>query len=179
MACILISVTHLLGTGHLSRALTLARAFAAAGHEAHVVSGGMPVPNLSIEGVTLHQISPVKSDGVNFTTLLTENGLADEPYLASRKQAGLNVLRHVAPDVLITELYPFGRRVLKGEFLSFLNAVRDMTPKPLVFSSIRDILAPPSKPRKALEAEAVLGGITTVFWCIQRHKLRLWISVGP
>lgn len=158
MATVLISVTHLLGTGHLSRALTLARAFAAAGHDAHVASGGMPAPNLSTDGVTLHQMPPVKSDGVNFTTLLTDIGLADDAYLAQRKQAGLDLLHSLSPDVLITELYPFGRRVLKGEFLSMLNAARDMEPKPLLFSSIRDILAPPSKPRKALDAEAVLAG---------------------
>jgi predicted glycosyltransferase len=157
MARVLISVTHLLGTGHLSRALTLAHAFSVAGHDAHVMSGGMPAPNLSSMGVTLHQIPPVKSDGVNFTTLLTEDGLANEDYLADRKQAVLRVLHDVAPDVLITELYPFGRRVLKGEFLSVLNAARDLEPKPLIYSSIRDILAPPSKPKKVLETEAVLA----------------------
>ena len=158
MAKVLISVTHLLGTGHLSRALTLARAFSRAGHDAHVMSGGLPAPNLSTEGVTLHQMPPVKSDGVNFTTLLTETGLADEAYLSGRKAFALEVLNSLVPDVFITELYPFGRRVLKGEFLSLLNAARDMPHKPLIFSSIRDILAPPSKPKKALEAEAVLAG---------------------
>lgn len=158
MATILISVTHLLGTGHLSRALTLARAFAGAGHAAHVMSGGMLASNLSTEGVTLHQVPPVKSDGVNFTTLLTDSGLADDAYLANRKAFALDILHGLAPDVLITELYPFGRRVLKGEFLSILNSARELPRKPLIFSSIRDILAPPSKPKKALETEAVLAG---------------------
>lgn len=158
MAVILISVTHLLGTGHLSRALTLARAFSAAGHDAHVMSGGMAAPLLSTDGVTLHQMPPVKSDGINFTTLLNEIGLADERYLARRKQFALDVLSRVAPDVFITELYPFGRRVLKGEFLAILNATRRLDRKPLIFSSIRDTLAPPSKPKKALDAEAVLAG---------------------
>ncbi|HBR43215.1 MAG TPA: glycosyltransferase, partial [Sulfitobacter sp.] len=39
-----IVVTHLLGTGHLARALTLGRAYGAAGHDVQVVSGGMPAP---------------------------------------------------------------------------------------------------------------------------------------
>lgn len=158
MARVLISVTHLLGTGHLSRALTLARAFGAVGHDAHVMSGGMPVSHLSIDGVTLHQLPPVKSDGVNFTKLLSDNGPADDKYLAGRKQAAVDTLAAVRPDVFITELYPFGRRVLKGEFLSMLNAARDMEPKPLILCSVRDILAPPSKPKKALETEAVIAG---------------------
>ena len=50
---VLIVVTHLLGTGHLSRALTLGRAFAAAGHDVTIASGGMPAPQLNHSGVTL------------------------------------------------------------------------------------------------------------------------------
>ncbi|WGI22245.1 glycosyltransferase [Amylibacter sp. IMCC11727] len=158
MARVLISVTHLLGTGHLSRALTLARAFGTAGHEAHVMSGGMPVAHLPTDGVTLHQLPPVKSDGVNFTDLLCENGPVDDTYLQARKRAAINTLTKVRPDVFITELYPFGRRVLKAEFLAMLNTARDMAPKPLILCSVRDILAPPSKPKKALETEAVIAG---------------------
>lgn len=153
---VMILVTHLLGTGHLSRALTLGRAFGAKGHDAHVVSGGVPVENLSEDGITLHQLPPVKSDGVNFTTLLTEQGaVADGDYLARRKAALLSCLEQIEPDVIITELYPFGRRVLKGEFQALLNRAQEAVDPPLVFSSIRDILAPPSKPQKALETEAV------------------------
>ncbi|MBR9864772.1 MAG: glycosyltransferase [Rhodobacteraceae bacterium] len=153
---VMILVTHLLGTGHLSRALTLGRAFGNAGHDAHVVSGGVPVGNLLTEGITLHQLPPVKSDGVNFTTLLTQQGgVADADYLASRKAALMSCLERIEPDVIITELYPFGRRVLKGEFQALLNRAQESPDPPLVFSSIRDILAPPSKPEKALETEAV------------------------
>lgn len=153
---VMILVTHLLGTGHLSRALTLGRAFGGAGHDAHVVSGGVPVENLSAKGITLHQLPPVKSDGINFTTLLTEQGgIADADYLADRKAALLSCLEQIEPDVIITELYPFGRRVLKGEFQALLNRAQEAVDPPLVFSSIRDILAPPSKPEKALETEAV------------------------
>ena len=124
-----------------------------------MVSGGLPVSNLSTQEVALHQLPPVKSDGVNFTTLLTEDGIAaDQDYLENRKLRLKAILNDVSPDVLITELYPFGRRVLKAEFLSLLNAVRELNVKPKVYASIRDILAPPSKPKKALETEAVLAG---------------------
>ena len=159
---VLIVVTHLLGTGHLSRALVLAKAFRANGHYAHIASGGVPVPNLSAEGVILLQLPPVKSDGINFTTLLTDDGKpADQAFLDRRKAKLLSTLKDVSPDVLITELYPFGRRVLKGEFLALLNAARDMQRQPKVFASIRDILAPPSKPQKVLETEAVLAAYYT------------------
>ena len=47
---VMIVVTHLLGTGHLSRALTLGRAFVQDGHDTFVISGGMPAPQLDQHG---------------------------------------------------------------------------------------------------------------------------------
>ena len=57
---VLIAVTHLLGSGHLARALTIARSFAAAGHDAVVASGGMGAPQLNATGVTLLQLPPLR-----------------------------------------------------------------------------------------------------------------------
>ena len=71
---VLIAVTHLLGAGHLSRALTLGRAFAAAGHDVAVLSGGQPAPHMDYAGVRLVQMPPIASDGTNFTRLLDAEG---------------------------------------------------------------------------------------------------------
>ncbi|MDE4141132.1 MULTISPECIES: glycosyltransferase family protein [Rhodobacterales] len=155
---VLIAVTHLLGTGHLSRALTLGRAFAAAGHQVRVASGGFPAPQLSLAGLDLVQLPPLRSDGVDFTRLLTADGaVADDAYHETRQTALCEALREMQPDVLITELFPFGRRSLKGEFLSLLKAAHALPNRPVVLASIRDILAPPSKPKKAVEADAVIA----------------------
>ncbi|MCV2888447.1 glycosyltransferase family protein [Ruegeria aquimaris] len=154
---VMIVVTHLLGTGHLSRALTLGRAFAGAGHRVCVVSGGMPAPQLDHTGLDLCQLPPLRSDGVDFTRLLTDSGApADTSFLATRQAALMEEFRRFHPDVLITELYPFGRRSLKAEFLALLETAKSHQPPPVVLSSIRDILAPPSKPAKAEEAETVV-----------------------
>ncbi|WP_323775886.1 glycosyltransferase family protein [Leisingera sp.] len=155
---VLIAVTHLLGTGHLARALTLARAFSAAGHQVQVVSGGFPAPQLNIDGIALVQLPPLRSDGVNFTRLLAADGsLADETYLTRREKALCSALHAMQPDVLITELYPFGRRSLRKEFLALLDAAHGIPRRPVILSSIRDILAPPSKPEKADKADAVIA----------------------
>ncbi|MCU9837764.1 glycosyltransferase [Ruegeria sp. WL0004] len=154
---VMIVVTHLLGTGHLSRALTLGRAFASAGHRVCVVSGGMPAPQLDHTGMDLCQLPPLRSDGVDFTRLLTDDGTpADASFFAARQAALLEEFRGFCPDVLITELYPFGRRSLKEEFLSLVQTAKAKQVPPVVLSSIRDILAPPSKPAKAEEAEEVV-----------------------
>lgn len=155
---VLIVVTHLLGSGHLRRALTLAKAFAAQGHDATLVSGGVPVPQFDSAGVSLVQLPALRSDGVNFTNLLTADAApASDNYLSDRRHALTATLIDTRPDVLITELYPFGRRVLRTEFLALLDAAKSMAQRPLVLSSIRDILAPPSKPERAQAADAIIA----------------------
>ena len=147
-------VTHLLGTGHLSRVSTLAQAFHAAGHPTLIVSGGRPAKHLEPSGVGFAQLPPLQSDGVNFTRLLADDGsLASNAYLSVRKQLLLAEYDAFSPDILITELFPFGRRNLRDEFTALLAHKSDQT---LALCSVRDILAPPSKPEKALFAKELI-----------------------
>ncbi|GGX58795.1 glycosyl transferase [Tateyamaria omphalii] len=149
-----IVVTHLLGTGHLARALTLGRAFVAAGDTVTVISGGKPVPHFDSAGLTLVHLPPLQSNGTDFSTLLTDAGeVADDAYLAARQATLLDHIVQQSPDVLITELFPFGRRTLKAEFQALLEAADGLPSRPLILSSIRDILAPPSKPAKVTFAD--------------------------
>jgi predicted glycosyltransferase len=155
---VMIVVTHLLGTGHLARALTLGRAFLAAGDTVQIVSGGFAAPQLKTQGIAIVQLPPLRSDGVNFTRLLTpDGGRADDAYQRRRQNALCAALRQMQPDVLITELYPFGRRVLRHEFLALLRAAQTLVRPPKILASIRDILAPPSRPEKADKADAVIA----------------------
>lgn len=155
---VLILVTHLLGTGHLARALTLARAFSTAGHRATVVSGGMPADQLDNDGVRLVQLPPLRSDGVNFTRLLDADGCkASEDLMQRRAKLLHDTLHAVAPDVVITELFPFGRRVLRAEFLGAVEGALSLPRRPLICASVRDILAPPSKPAKAAMTEDIIN----------------------
>ncbi|WP_299704210.1 glycosyltransferase [uncultured Tateyamaria sp.] len=153
-----IVVTHLLGTGHLARALTLGRAFVAAGDAVTVISGGKPVPHFDSTGLTLVQLPPLQSNGTDFSTLLTDTGeIASDAYLVARQSALVEHVAQQKPDVLITELFPFGRRILKAEFQALLETADGLPSRPLVLSSIRDILAPPSKPAKIAFAEQLVN----------------------
>ncbi len=155
---IMIVVTHLLGSGHLARATLLARAFLDAGHDVVLVSGGKPVVHLHQSDVPLVQLPPLASDGTNFRRLLTPDGTeADADYLDARRAILLSTLARFAPDCVITELFPFGRRVLRAEFMALLDAARAMVPRPCLLASIRDILAPPSTPARAAETEAIIA----------------------
>lgn len=154
---VLIVVTHLLGTGHLSRALTLARAFTASGHKVVVASGGMPALQLDNTGVSVLQLPPLRSDGTNFTRLLDATGLeVGADTMAARRSMLLGAL-DPSPDILITELFPFGRRILGDEFRALLEAAKALPRAPVILASIRDILAPPSKLSKAARADEIVA----------------------
>ena len=122
---VMIVVTHLLGTGHLARALTLGRAFIAGGQEVCVVSGGLPAPHLDRGDVPVLQLPPVRSNGVDFSRLLDGAGKdATSEMLAQRSALLIAHLKKETPDVLITELFPFGRRILRAEFKALLESAR-------------------------------------------------------
>ncbi len=155
---VLIAVTHLLGAGHLTRAAALARAFARAGHPTTLVSGGMPAPLVSLGEAALVQLPPVRTAGTDFGTLLDEGGARVDPdRLELRKRMLLDAFRSVRPDVVVTELFPFGRRVLAGEFMALVDAARTVAPRPLIVASVRDILACPAKPERIEEAHRRVG----------------------
>lgn len=152
---VLIAVTHLLGAGHLTRAAALARALAAEGHAVVLASGGSPAPLVRTDGVRLLQLDPVHIRGTAFSDLLdSEDRPADGALFARRREALLGALADLAPDAVVTELFPFGRRALAAEFLALVEAARARRPRPLVLASVRDILVAPDRPAKVAEAHA-------------------------
>lgn len=172
---VMIVVTHLLGTGHLARAAVLGTACANAGHAVTLVSGGDAVPRIDTRAMTVVQLPALRSDGVDFTRLLDAKGtLAPPEHLAARRQLLLDTLHRVAPDVLITELFPFGRRNLQAEFMALLEAAHALPRRPAIVSSVRDILAPPSKPEKARQANPASPITMMPFLSIPTRRLFRW-----
>ncbi len=145
-------VTHLLGTGHLARTGQIADAFARAGHETLVLSGGMPAALAAPKTARLQQLPAIRSDA-SFTSLYGETDVIAPPSLFDRRIDEIrNAIKAFAPDVLVTELFPFGRRKLATEFTTAIDAA----PNAQVFASIRDILQMPRKAGRKEEAEARL-----------------------
>lgn len=144
---VMIVTTHLRGAGHLARSFALAEGVRAAGGAACVVNGGAPGFDAKAT-----QIPPLRSDGINYKRLLTLDGdPVDAAYMRGRAAALRQALDAFAPDALITELFPFGRRVLADEFEALLAFARPRVRQ--VFASVRDILEPPSKPARMVETE--------------------------
>ena len=151
-------VQHLLGIGHLKRAATLARALRGAGFEVTLASGGTPVP-----GIDVLQLPPATSPDLK--QLLDESGLpVDEVWKAQRRDALIDAFRRFAPDVLVIELFPFGRRQLRFELLPLLEVAKG---KALIVCSVRDLL----QPRAAREDE--------VLECFEHYFDRLLVHGDP
>ncbi|MCC6469465.1 MAG: glycosyl transferase family 28 [Alphaproteobacteria bacterium] len=159
----LVHVQHLLGVGHLRRAITLARGLADAGVETIVASGGMPVPNLALRGIDFVQLPPVRAQDATFKTLVDERGdPVDDAWRARRRDALLALFQRLDPSILAIELFPFGRRLLRFELLPLLDAARARRDRPVVACSLRDILHPPAPERIEGIVETVARDIDLV-----------------
>lgn len=150
---VMLAVTSLMGAGHLARALVIARALKAAGAAPVVVSGGRPIAHLDAAGVRVEHLPPVWSDGIDYGRMLTPEGPADEAWLAARAAQLVALFDEIAPAALVTELFPFGRRALSAEFAALLIRAKG---RARVCASIRDVLEPKRKPRRAEETAARL-----------------------
>ncbi|MHA1108843.1 MAG: glycosyl transferase, partial [Alphaproteobacteria bacterium] len=149
---VLFYVQHLLGIGHLKRAATIARAAQAAGLDVTLVSGGNPVPGLALGGADLIQLPALRAADKYFKVLLDEHDREwDDAFKDRRRELLLDCFAEIRPHVIVTELYPFGRRQLRGEILALLDAARATTPRPIIACSVRDILVEPPKPERITE----------------------------
>src|SRR5205085_1567169 len=81
----------------------------------------------------------------------------DADRLDRRRRMLLEAFRSVQPDVVVTELFPFGRRILAGEFMALVDAARAFAPRPLIVASVRDILACPTKSERIEETHRRIG----------------------
>jgi predicted glycosyltransferase len=151
-ARVLFHVQHLLGSGHLRRAASISAALARAGFDVELVSGGFPVRPLDCGEARLVQLPPARAADESFRTLLDESGKpVDEAWREKRRATLLARFAAFQPDVVITELFPLGRRILSFELVPLLEAAHARAPRPLVLSSVRDVLAPKGDPAKTDE----------------------------
>lgn len=146
-------VQHLLGIGHLRRAATLARALSDGGLDVLLVSGGAPLPGLALEGVRFHQLPPVRAADARLKELAQLDGTpVDEAFEAARARLLVDLLRAETPDILITEQFPFGRTRLRFELLPLVEAAQALRPRPLIVSSVRDVMRRSASPARIAES---------------------------
>jgi predicted glycosyltransferase len=152
---VLFYVQHLLGIGHLRRAALIARAILAAGLDLSFASGGAPAGELDIGAAKLIQLPPAMAADVHFSAILGQAGRPiDDAWRDRRKGMLLDAFEAVRPDLVLVEMFPFGRRQFAFELLPLLEAAKARGLPTAV--SLRDILVAKSKPERIAETVAVV-----------------------
>ena len=128
---VLFWVQQLLGSGHLKRAATLTGAMADAGLEVTLATGGMPAA-LAPRGVEVVQLPAIRASDPSFAQLVDAAGRPVDDALWQERQARLQgLLAERRPQMLITEMFPFGRRAFRRELLPLLEAAAALRPRPV------------------------------------------------
>lgn len=157
---------HVLGIGHFFRSLELARAFRR--HRLLLVTGGPRVDVALPEHVTEYRLPPLEMDP-EFTALFPgERGQSLEEVQEERRNLLLSLFATSLVDLVVVELYPFGRRRFGFELLPVLEAIRrgDLGAARVV-CSLRDILVE-KKDRETYEGR-VLDLLNRYFHALLVH----------
>jgi predicted glycosyltransferase len=129
---VLFWVQHLLGIGHLQRALRIADALIEKGIAVTVVSGGMPQPLPHHPDIGLVQLPPLRARDTSFALLDAAGAPIDHRLREKRRDALLSVTAAVRPDMVIVEGFPFARRAFRFELDPLIATVRRMPWRPSI-----------------------------------------------
>jgi predicted glycosyltransferase len=150
---VLFYVQHLLGIGHLRRAMLLTGAMTRAGLAVTLVTGGEPLPELTaVRARRIVQLAPIRASDASFKTLVGADGQPpDDALWSARRSMLLAAFAEARPDAVVIEAYPFGRRPFRGELEPLVAAARARDPRALVVCSLRDIVVAPPHARRERE----------------------------
>ena len=157
---ILFYCQYVWGMGHLFRSIEITRALS--NHRVLLVAGGREIDVHFPEHVT-----PVRLPGLymdeHFTTLIPENpDKTVEDIQRQRKEILFGLCETHKPDILIIELYPFGRTIFGFELKPLLDAIHQgRFGKTKIVCSLRDILVEKRDPR--MYEERVINDLNTHF----------------
>jgi predicted glycosyltransferase len=145
---------HSIGLGHLVRSLELARALSTR-FEVVLLSGGELPDGIEVPaGVHVVPLPPLGME-VEGGLVSPDAATSVEQAQELRRSAILRTYRSVRPGVILTELYPFGRRRFRGELLPLLELARTERRRPVVVASVRDILVGQRSDQQGHDARAL------------------------
>lgn len=129
----------LLGIGHFIRSRQIL--FALRDFEICFVYGGEFVPGFDMPDWVQSVYLPALRSDTRFEQLyVVDNHHSLSEVQARRKESLLEAFDRFAPDVLLIELFPFGRWKFNFELLPLLDRARATRPEVKIVCSLRDIL---------------------------------------
>lgn len=164
---VLIYCQHVLGMGHLIRSMAIARALN--GCTVVFVNGGESISGMDIPSwVTIVNLPPITSDSEFRGLSIHSEDTTLEQVQRARKNMLLELVDHFRPDVMIIELFPFGRKRFAFELLPLLAHIRLSAPSTKVVCSLRDILV--TKPDQTRHEDWVVSLMNRYFDLLLIHS---------
>lgn len=152
---------HVLGMGHLVRSAEIVRALARDFSVLFVTGGEIPQEFRFPEKVKTFELIPLKTSPDFSDLQLCDSSWDMYETQAIRRESLLRAFDKFQPDILVTELFPFGRKQFSFELLPLLARARSRGGKTMIVSSIRDILV---NRREQEEYEQRVCGIVNSFY---------------
>ncbi|MDJ0690806.1 MAG: glycosyltransferase [Xenococcaceae cyanobacterium MO_188.B32] len=164
---------HILGIGHLIRSREIVRGLAK-NFQVCFINGGEIIPELPLpDSIKVVNLPALKTD-TEFSQLQPiDSSKSLEETLADRQKQLLEVFEKLQPEVLVIELFPFGRKKFTTELVPLLEIAKTKGTK--VVCSLRDIVVR-KKDQKEHE-EKVCHLINRYFDSILLHGDRNFISL--
>lgn len=131
---------HSLGLGHLARSLAIADELTGCFDVTLLNGGRLPAGTRMPTGVRVVNLPPLGHDD-DYQLVSLDPDWSVAAAQQERRRRILALLESESPQVLLVELYPFGRKKFEFELLPLLEATRTRgSRRPLVLCSLRDIL---------------------------------------
>jgi len=151
---ILFYVQHLLGIGHVKRAAAITRALTRIGIKVTVVLGGPPAPLADFGDADVRRLPLARAADSSFKVLVDEyDNPIDDEWRDHRRRELLRIYEDVIPDLMMIELFPFGRYQFRFELLPLLAEINHKVP---VVCSVREVLVSSSKPDREEKIIAII-----------------------
>lgn len=131
---------HILGIGHLVRSMEIVRGLVA-DFEICFVNGGKAIAGFEVPaGVEVVNLPAIETDAEFENLSVVDDSRSLEEVQEFRKNQLLDIFNSFQPDVLMIELFPFGRRRFSFELVPLLDRVKAQGRKTKVVCSLRDIV---------------------------------------
>ena len=131
---------HILGIGHLVRSMEIVRGLVA-DFQICFINGGKPIAGFEIPaGVEVVNLPAIETDPEFQNLSVVDDSLSLEEVQEFRKNQLLEIFNSFQPDILMVELFPFGRRRFSFELIPLLERVKAKGRSTKVVCSLRDIV---------------------------------------
>ena len=129
---------HILGMGHLIRSIEIVRGLIN-DFQICFINGGQVIEEFEFpQGIEVINIPAVKTDTEFQELKPVDDNLTMAEVETIRKEILLNICDRFKPDILVIELFPFGRRRFSLELIPLVEKAKAMGTK--IVSSVRDIV---------------------------------------